>query len=93
MGVPTVTLAGSHYVSRMSTAVLKGAGFDDWIACTTQDYVNLAAEHATRVLELRRNRQRWREQLQNSPLGDPLDLMQNLESSFSQMHTEALTTT
>ena len=32
MGVPTITLAGSHYVSRMSTAVLMGANMPEWIA-------------------------------------------------------------
>ena len=34
MGVPTITLAGSHYVSRMSTSVLAGANMPDWIAHT-----------------------------------------------------------
>ena len=32
MGVPTITLAGTHYVSRMSTAVLAGANMPEWIA-------------------------------------------------------------
>ena len=40
MGVPTVTLAGRNYVSRMSTAVLTGAGMTDWIAEDHQQYVH-----------------------------------------------------
>ena len=81
MGVPTITLAGSHYVSRMSTAVLKGVGMSDWIAQDEQDYVRLASEHASRISQLRNDRERWRYQLQKSPLGDPSDLMRHLESS------------
>ena len=52
MGVPTITLAGSNYVSRMSTAVLSGVGMFEWIAHSQDEYVRLAIEHASRVLEL-----------------------------------------
>ena len=41
MGVPTVTLAGNNYVSRMSTAVLSGAEMSDWIAQDESEYVKL----------------------------------------------------
>ena len=34
MGVPVITLAGHHYVSRMSTAVLAGANLNEWITST-----------------------------------------------------------
>ena len=46
MGVPTITLAGSHYVSRMSTAVLAGANMQEWIANDQDQYINLAREHS-----------------------------------------------
>ena len=82
MGVPTITLAGSNYVSRMSTAVLSGVGMFEWIAHSEVEYVRLAIEHASRVLELRNNRQHWRDKLMGSSLGDPLDLMHHLENSF-----------
>ena len=68
MGVPTITLAGSHYVSRMSTAVLSGAKMSEWIAQDRAGYIKLACEHATRVSELRANRGVWRRKLQESPL-------------------------
>ena len=90
MGVPTLTLAGTHYVSRMSTAVLSGANMFDWIAEDRDHFIRLAREHAARVLELRANRCHWRIQLQNSPLGDAADLMQHLEIAFTQMYTEVL---
>ena len=90
MGVPTITLAGSHYVSRMSTAVLSGAKMSEWIAQDRAGYIKLACEHATRVSELRANRGVWRRKLQESPLGDASDLMMHLEAAFSQMHAELL---
>ena len=90
MGVPTVTLAGSHYVSRMSTAVLSGANMPEWIAQDRVGYINLAREHAARVSELRHKRDYWRSRLQASPLGDASDLMKHLEAAFAEMHAEVI---
>ena len=88
MGVPTITLSGSHYVSRMSTAVLAGANMPEWIAQNRAGYIKLAQEHATRVLELRANRDSLRRQLQASLLGNASDLVLHLEAAFSQMYVD-----
>ena len=88
MGVPSITLAGSSYVSRMSTSVLSGAGMREWIAQDEEQYISLASEYASSRYQLRNSRQNWRNQLLSSQLGDPLDLMQNLEASFSMMHDD-----
>ena len=90
MGVPTVTLAGSSYVSRMSTAVLAGANMPEWIAQDRLRYIELASEQAARVNELRTNRDHWRTNLQHSPLGDASDLMHHLEDAFDRMHAATL---
>ena len=92
MGVPVITLKGSHYVSRMSTAVLAGAQLDDWIANSADDYLSKAKESAQQLSFLRHNRKMWRHRLQLSPLGDPMGLMNALESAFTTMalrHAEA----
>ena len=86
MGVPTITLAGSHYVSRMSTSVLAGANMPEWIAQDRSGYINLAREHAARISQLRDNRDSWRIQLQASPLGDAADLDASFENAFSKMY-------
>ena len=78
MGVPTITLAGSHYVSRMSTAVLAAANMSDWIAQDCAGYINLACEKASGVSQLRANRKNWRVRLQESPLGDASGLIHHL---------------
>ena len=85
MGVPVITLKGSHYVSRMSTAVLSGAHLDEWIAESEDDYLEKAEQAGQQLSSLRKNRLHWRRKLQNSPLGDPVGLMRELENAFTQM--------
>ena len=69
----------------MSTAVLAGAQLHDWIADSPEDYIYKAKEAARQVSSLRRNRAKWRQQLQQSPLGDPVGLLRSLEGAFSSM--------
>ena len=85
MGVPVITMKGSHYVSRMSTAVLAGAQLSDWIADTPEDYLSKAKGAAQQLSFLRQNRHKWRHQLQRSPLGDVIGLMQSLEDAFTSI--------
>jgi protein O-GlcNAc transferase len=92
MGVPVITLEGATYVSRMSTAVLCGAGLGDWVCPSEGAYVQLACERAADLIQLRSRRDRWRHHILSSPLGDAADLMQHLEHAFSAMHARALTT-
>ena len=90
MGVPVITLAGSSYVSRMSTAVLHGAGLDEWISASEEQYIAIASRQADQLQALRSRRDHWRSQLQSSPLGNAADLMYHLEQAFSAMHAKAL---
>ena len=85
MGVPVITLRGSHYVSRMSTAVLAGAHLNNWIADSLEDYLSIAIKSSQQLSFLRQNREKWRLQLQQSPLGDPMSLMHALEDAFTAM--------
>ena len=87
MGVPVITLEGTHYVSRMASAVLHGAQLHEWICTNLSEYEHLAIEQAEpqRLSWLRQHRPHWRQHLQQSPLGDARDLMQQLESSFSDL--------
>jgi len=85
MGTPVITLTGSSYVSRMSTAVLHGADMGDWCASSPGRYLQLACDQAERLSWLRQNRDHWRHQLQSNPLGDAADLMAHLESAFSNL--------
>jgi len=85
MGCPVITLAGIHYVSRMSTAVLRGAGLPHWVASTEDNYVQLAVMQAQNLHWLRQHRHHWRNTLGSSPLGDAADLVRHLEQAFTAM--------
>ena len=93
MGVPVISLEGSHYVSRMAAAVLQGAGLPEWICQSISAYEQLAVQQARpeRLAWLRQNRLYWRQQLQHSPLGDARDLIRQLESTFTALAAQRLT--
>ena len=83
MGVPTLSLMGDRYVSRMATAVLTGANLPQFITATRQQYLERGTAIAADLHNLRSKRNSWRAQIQASPLGDARDLMQHLENAFS----------
>jgi protein O-GlcNAc transferase len=85
MGVPVITWCGSHYVSRMSAAVLIGANLPEWVAYSEAEYLELAVKAAANVQAVRANRPELRAHLQNSPLGDAADLSTQLWSCLEQL--------
>ena len=85
MGVPVITLCGSHYVSRMATAVLQGANLGEWVAHSEDQYLQLGIQAAQRVDAIRAGRQQLRGHLQASPLGDAADLGRQLWRCFEQL--------
>jgi protein O-GlcNAc transferase len=92
MGVPVITLIGQSYVSRMSTAVLHGAGLRQWCVASEQEYLDLAIRQSANLSWLRQNRSHWRQQVISNPLGDAADLMQHLEACFSTLYLDAAKT-
>jgi predicted O-linked N-acetylglucosamine transferase (SPINDLY family) len=67
----------------MATAVLTGANLPQFITATRQQYLERGTAIAADLHNLRSKRNTWRAQIQASPLGDALDLMQHLENAFS----------
>ena len=88
MGVPVITLTGRSYVSRMSTAVLHGAGLPEWCVASPQAYLDLAIAQAGELSRLRQSRHHWRRQVQTNPLGDAAELMQHLEGAFTALYQQ-----
>jgi predicted O-linked N-acetylglucosamine transferase (SPINDLY family) len=70
MGVPVVTLSGSHHAARVGTSLLSAAGFDAWIAADAADYVRTAAELAGSARLLKALRSLLRPELAGSALCD-----------------------
>jgi predicted O-linked N-acetylglucosamine transferase (SPINDLY family) len=46
MGVPVLTLAGEHLVSRQGVGLLANAGLSEWVASDPDDYVARAVAHS-----------------------------------------------
>ncbi len=90
MGSPVIALAGNSYVSRMSTAVLHGAGLSDWSVDSSKAYLDKAVEQADCLLELRQNRHKWRNLVRTNPLGNAEDLMLNIEQDLIKLYEKTL---
>jgi predicted O-linked N-acetylglucosamine transferase (SPINDLY family) len=70
MGVPVVTLAGEHHMSRVGASLLRAVGHPEWVASTRGDYVRIAAQLARDRPRLDASRATLRNEMQRSPLLD-----------------------
>jgi protein O-GlcNAc transferase len=85
MGVPTVTLAGNHSVSRVGASILSAVGLPDWVCSTLEQYADTAVEMAHGLHSLSALRQNLREKVSRSPLGDARGLTKALEGAYQNM--------
>ena len=70
MGVPTVTLLGDRLCSRVGASLLTEVGLDAFICESEEEYVSVAASWVGRSKELDVLRQRIRNEMLRSALGD-----------------------
>ena len=85
MGVPIVTIRGNRHAGRMTASVLTCLGLSDWIAETSQQYLDIAQQFAgdlDRLAELRRT---MRARMNGSPMGDGRTWTKNLEDAYRTM--------
>ncbi|HRF73420.1 MAG TPA: glycosyltransferase, partial [Accumulibacter sp.] len=85
MGVPVVTLAGDHFVSRMGTSFLNTLGQPDWVANDAADYVAIAQRLAGVCPHWRANRAALRARMAASPLTDIGTWVLQLEALYRRM--------
>ncbi len=85
MGVPTLTLAGTRKMERMSASILHSVGLDDCITHSAADYVQKAIELAQNRDYLASLRSTMRERLLDSPLLDVKNMASTLEAAYRQM--------
>ncbi len=81
MGVPVVTLAGTHGFGRSGTSLLNGAGFPDLIASSAREYVDIAAGLARNPQGLVELRATMRERIAESALCDTDAFVRRFEES------------
>ncbi len=70
MGVPVLTLAGEHFLSRQGVGLLMNAGLPEWVAVDHGDYVARAVSHAGDLQTLASLREGMRNQVLASPIFD-----------------------
>ncbi|MCE2905123.1 MAG: tetratricopeptide repeat protein, partial [Anabaena sp. CoA2_C59] len=85
MGVPTLTLAGTRKMERMSASILHSVGLDDCIANSAVEYVQKAIALAQNPDYLQSLRSNMRERMQHSPLLDVKNIASSLEAAYRQM--------
>ena len=85
MGVPVITLAGDHFVSRMGVSHLNGVGLPELIATSPEDYLRKAEELAQDLSQLSSIRQGLRGRMASSPLCDGPRFTQGLEAAYRTM--------
>jgi predicted O-linked N-acetylglucosamine transferase (SPINDLY family) len=85
MGVPFITLAGEHFVSRMGVTILANAGMPELIAKNTDEYVSLAVNLALDKDRLRFLRHDLRQKVAASPLMNQPAFARNMEAAYREM--------
>jgi predicted O-linked N-acetylglucosamine transferase (SPINDLY family) len=85
MGVPFVTLAGDHFVSRMGVTILTNAGIPELIAKDREEYVSLAVNLALDKERLRSLRHNLRQKVVASPLMNQPTFVHNMEAAYREM--------
>jgi predicted O-linked N-acetylglucosamine transferase (SPINDLY family) len=85
MGVPVVTLAGEHHVSRVGVSLLTNVGLPELIASNRDQYVDIAVQLAKDPRRLAELRAWLRDRMQASPLRDGSALAANIESVYRKI--------
>ncbi len=85
MGVPVLTLAGEHFLSRQGVGLMMNAGLPEWIASNADDYVARAVSHASDLKRLALLRASLRQQVLASPLFDAPLFARHFELALRNM--------
>ncbi|HEY8747812.1 MAG TPA: tetratricopeptide repeat protein, partial [Tepidisphaeraceae bacterium] len=85
MGVPVVCLPGGTSISRGGLSVLSNVGLAELAARDVEEYVALAANHATDLNRLSNLRASMRDRMRASPLMDAVSFARGVESAYRTM--------
>ncbi len=88
MGVPVVTLAGNHPITRCGVALLSPLGLSDYIAENNSEYISIASDMANDLNKLSTLRSTLRNKMENSTLMKPIELVGGLETIYRDVWTK-----
>jgi len=84
-GVPVVTLQGNHFASRMSSSILSAVGLTEMVTSSLDQYESLAVRLAANPLELKRVKEKLRNNQKIKPLFDTSHFVKQLEKAYDIM--------
>lgn len=84
MGVPVITLAGQHAISRFGVSLMSRVGLPEFICHSEEDYLQCALEWAHNLPALERVRQSLRERM-GAAAWDPANITSHLEIAYRGM--------
>jgi len=82
MGVPVVSLAGNHHISRVGFSLLTNVGLTELIAQTPDEYVDIAVKLASDLPRLAAMRAGLRDRMLRSPLMDEEAFVRGFEDAL-----------
>jgi protein O-GlcNAc transferase len=85
MGLPVVSLRDRPSMGRVGALILHGAGMDEWIADTEQQYLDKLVALASDIPALADIRSGLRQRMLASKLCDPLDFTRRMEQTYREM--------
>lgn len=85
MGVPLVTLAGSHLVARQGASFMHALDLPDWVAESEEDYIRIAVEKSNDLNALTNLRKTLRARMKASPLLDANAFTRHMETAYQAM--------
>ena len=85
MGVPVVTMSCGTHVSRVGASLLARAGYSEWVAKASEEYVQIASSLASDVERLVMLRGRLRDDFVSAGLTDGRILARSLEDAYAKM--------
>ncbi|MFE1602197.1 O-linked N-acetylglucosamine transferase, SPINDLY family protein [Methylobacterium sp. ID0610] len=92
MGVPVVTLAGTHHVARVGVSLLNACGLPDLVAETEDAYLDIAAALAADPARRATLRTELRRRMLAAPLGDPARFARTVEAAYRALWQDWLAT-
>lgn len=88
MGVPVLTLAGTHFLERQGVGLLANVGLENWIANDEEDYIAKALRLAADIENLAKLRSALRQQALRSPIFDGRRFAIHFVEAMRQMWVE-----
>jgi predicted O-linked N-acetylglucosamine transferase (SPINDLY family) len=85
MGLPVISLAGTHHAARVGASLLAQVGLGELMAESEADYVRIAVELARAPARIRAYRKELRARLRASPLMDEAGFARRVEAAYATL--------